>query len=346
MTRALLLLCALMAGAGSALAQSSATLRAFGQTAPRIGAGQVAVVVNEDDPASVRVGERYRIARGIPERNVIRVHIPGSPRRLSVEQLDTLRRDIDRQATDDMQVLALAWTTPYAVECQSITAALTLGFEPGLCEHGCTPSRLSPYFDSASSRPWQDLGIRPAMLLPASPESLAGPLIARGVRSDGTRPRGDAFFLITSDAARSSRAPFFPPSGRVKNPALAIHTVKADAIENERRIMFYLTGAVRVAKLDTLTFLPGALADHLTSVGGDLLGESQMSVLRWLEAGATATYGTVSEPCSHPQKFPHAGVLLKHYLAGETAVEAYWKSVAWPAQGLFVGEPLASPYRR
>ena len=82
----------------------------------------------------------------------------------------------------------------------------------------------------------------------------------------------------------------------------------------------------------------------MTSLGGDLLGESQMNSLAWLKAGATASYGTVSEPCSHWQKFPHPAVLLKHYLAGGTAVEAYWKSVAWPAQGLFIGEPLAAPY--
>jgi uncharacterized protein (TIGR03790 family) len=81
-------------------------------------------------------------------------------------------------------------------------------------------------------------------------------------------------------------------------------------------------------------------------VGGDLLGTGQMSVLRWLQAGSTATYGTVSEPCNHWQKFPNPLVLLKHYLHGETATEAYWKSVAWPTQGLFVGEPLAAPYRR
>jgi hypothetical protein len=69
-----------------------------------------------------------------------------------------------------------------------------------------------------------------------------------------------------------------------------------------------------------------------------------MSSLKWLEAGATASYGTVSEPCSYWQKFPHPAVLLKHYLSGATAVEAYWKSVAWPAQGVFIGEPLAAPY--
>jgi hypothetical protein len=35
--------------------------------------------------------------------------------------------------------------------------------------------------------------------------------------------------------------------------------------------------------------------------------------------GATASYGTVSEPCSHPQKFPHPQVLLLHYAQGATA---------------------------
>ena len=54
----------------------------------------------------------------------------------------------------------------------------------------------------------------------------------------------------------------------------------------------------------------------------------------------------VSEPCNHPQKFPHPQLLLLHYLQGSTAIEAYWKSVAWPSQGLFVGEPLAAPYAR
>ena len=27
-------------------------------------------------------------------------------------------------------------------------------------------------------------------------------------------------------------------------------------------------------------------------------------------------------------------------------LEAYWRSVAWPAQGVFVGEPLEAPFAR
>ena len=69
-----------------------------------------------------------------------------------------------------------------------------------------------------------------------------------------------------------------------------------------------------------------------------------MSSLRWLEAGATGSYGTVVEPCNIPGKFPDPVVMMKHYLAGETLLEAYWKSVLMPGQGLFIGEPLARPY--
>jgi len=68
--------------------------------------------------------------------------------------------------------------------------------------------------------------------------------------------------------------------------------------------------------------------------------------LSWIEAGATASYGTTSEPYSHLAKFPHPQLLLMFYVQGASALEAYWKSVAWPQQGLFVGEPLAAPFAR
>jgi hypothetical protein len=69
-----------------------------------------------------------------------------------------------------------------------------------------------------------------------------------------------------------------------------------------------------------------------------------MSVLDWLEAGAAGSYGTVVEPYNITAKFPHPGVLVDRYTRGETLIESYWKSVAMPGQGVFVGEPLARPY--
>jgi len=69
-----------------------------------------------------------------------------------------------------------------------------------------------------------------------------------------------------------------------------------------------------------------------------------MSSLRWLEAGATGSYGTVVEPCNHLSKFPHPGAVMWRYAEGATLIEAYWKSVAWPGEGVFIGEPLARPF--
>lgn len=125
---------------------------------------------------------------------------------------------------------------------------------------------------------------------------------------------------------------------------LPTEIVKANALENRSDVMFYFTGLTHVPSLDSNRFLPGAIADHLTSAGGELFGGSQMSSLAWLEAGATGSYGAVVEPCNFPAKFPLPGIVMAHYLQGETLIEAYWKSVQMPGQGLFIGEPLARPF--
>jgi uncharacterized protein (TIGR03790 family) len=309
-----------------------------------LGAGQLAVVVNDDDPDSVEIAAYYQQRRHIPEENVIHVRLPRGERRLTPAAFETLRRDIEAALPADIQALVFVWTTPYAVDCNALTAALTLGFDAAQCQATCAPGRASAYFDSPSHQPHTDLGLRIAMLLPATPVDRARALIDRGVLSGFHTPAAGAYFLVTSDRARSSRAPLFPPSGNIPARRLRISTLHQDRLTGVKDIMFYQTGLVSVPDLDTLGFLPGALADHLTSSGGDLLGTAQMSSLRWLDAGATASYGTVSEPCNHWQKFPHPQVLLRRYLSGDTAIEAYWKSVAWPAQGLIIGEPLAAPY--
>lgn len=304
---------------------------------------QVAVIINAANSSSKEIGQYYLKARGIPQDNLIEVNIPGSPARLSNDQFILLRQKIYSRLAPDIQVILLAWTAPYAIECNSITSAMTLGFDAKQCQKLCDPGKPNPYFNSPVTRP-SEIGLKLTMLLPTDSIEAAKALIDRGVLSGFRVNEGNAYFLTTSDTARSSRAQFFPPSGSIAAKKLQIYNLKADFIEQKKDIMFYQTGLTHVPKLETLGFLPGALADHLTSSGGTLLNGGQMSSLKWLEAGATASYGTVSEPCNHWQKFPNSAVLLQHYLTGETAVEAYWKSVLWPAQGVFIGEPLAAPY--
>jgi hypothetical protein len=36
--------------------------------------------------------------------------------------------------------------------------------------------------------------------------------------------------------------------------------------------------------------------------------------------------------------------VINSHLNGETLLEAYWESVEWPGQGVFIGEPLGAPF--
>lgn len=333
--------------AGAAARQWIKVPRVWG----RITSEELGVVINLDDPYSVEVGEHYIRARKIPPAQVLRLRLPVRPT-LDREEFQAFRRQVDGFFGVRTQGLALAWRQPHAVECHSITGALALGFDPAFCEKTCSPSKPSRYFGSASTHPMRDLGVRLSMLLAAPDVAQAKALINRGVASDGTlSQRGpqpaNVHFVTTSDSLRSVRRQLFPPAGPVPAFGIDVHLDQTEALRNADRVLMYLTGRVQVDGLETVNFLPGALADHLTSFGGVMdKPNSQMTVMSWIQAGATASHGTVSEPCAHLQKFPHPQLLLLFYAQGASAMEAYWKSVAWPRQSLFVGEPLAAPFAR
>jgi uncharacterized protein (TIGR03790 family) len=305
---------------------------------------QLGVVVNTADPASVEVGEYYVRRRGIPRANVAFVTLPVQDE-IDRPTLEAARARVQSSLPPDVQALALAWTRPYRVACLSVTSAFAFGFDPALCAEGCRRTRQSPYFDSSSAAPFRDLRLRPAMLLAGSSVAHAKATIDRGVAADGTFPTGTAYLLSTSDRARNTRASRYGLVAALSLP-FRVRRVDADQLRDASDVLFYFTGQKSVEGLDTLRFRPGAIADHLTSTGGVLDGTDQMSVLRWLDAGATASYGAVIEPCNFAAKFPQPSVVMAHYARGESLIEAYWKSVAWPGQGVFVGEPLAAPFRR
>ena len=210
----------------------------------------------------------------------------------------------------------------------------------------------SPYANSGSAKPLSDFGFRPSMLIAARSVEQAKALIDRGVGSDGqlatrSRPLVEADFLVTGDGARNVRSRLYPPSGLLRQAGVALRTTNVLPEVGTNPAILVQTGLAHLAGLDKLRWAPGGLGDHLTSFGGRMLADNgQSTVLEWIDSGATASHGSVSEPCNHLQKFPHPMWLLLHYLQGSTAIEAYWKSVAWPQQSLFVGEPLAAPFAR
>lgn len=311
----------------------------------RLEARELAIIVNDADPLSRQIAHYYQQRRGIPESNLIHVSFEPGRSSLPPEEFAALKLQVDAATPAHVQAYALTWAAPYRVECMSITSAFAFGFDKRWCSaKRCALTQTSPYFDGNSVAPFNDFRIRPAMSLAATDFLHAKALIDRGIESDGSRPNGKAYLVSTTDKARNVRAQVYPQIKKVFASFLDTEVVRQNALLNRDDVLFYFTGLVKVDGLDTLRFLPGAVADHLTSSGGKLTDSKQMSALRWLEAGATGSYGTVVEPCAWPSKFPNPGILMQHYVQGETLIEAYWKSVQMPGEGIFIGEPLAAPF--
>lgn len=336
---------------------------------PRTGlaSGELALLVDDADPLSVAVAEAYAAARAIPATQIVHVTIADpSADALSDAEFEPIKAQVDAALEGTAaQALLVTWTKPYRVENMSITAALSLGFTPigDTCVDPQsqaltpTPYRTKP----RSTRPWDDLGFRPSMVLPATTIEEAQALIDRGLAAEASWPSGGAYLMITSDLIRSARCIEDPAYGWTNEcqtlldswdgaaadaggSGVAAGVVMADAVMGASDVLFYVQGLAAVPDLDTNTYLPGAVADHLTSFGGQIPTSGQMSAIEFLRAGATGSYGTVVEPCAFEQKFPDPSVLVPRYFAGATLVEAYWKSVDWPAEGIFLGDPLARPW--
>lgn len=337
-----LLAALLLQATAHAAPPEQAIVTSFSQ--PGLSADQLGVIVNDDDPDSVAIAAYYRERRGIPAANLIHVRFKPGRSALTRAEFVNLKRRVDRTTPKNVQAYALTWAQPYQVDCMSITSAFAFGFDPAWCASSCKPTQPSPYFNSGVARPWSTYRIRPTMSLAAANVAEAKKLIDRGVASDGSNPAGTAYLVSTTDKNRNVRAAGYDAVRVLMQRIIPTEIVEANALENKPDVMFYFTGLAQVPALESNTFLPGAIGDHLTSVGGVLFGGSQMSSLAWLQAGATGSYGAVVEPCNFPGKFPAPGVVMAHYLQGETLIEAYWKSVQMPGQGIFIGEPLARPF--
>jgi uncharacterized protein (TIGR03790 family) len=305
----------------------------------------LAIVINAEDPLSETIGAIYQAARLIPPDQVIRVRFPPGNPEISPALFRAIKGSVDRATPAHVQVYALAWAAPYRVGCQSITSAFTFGLHSRFCAVGCRNTALSPLFARGDvRRPWDQLGLRPSMLLAATSPLEARRLIARGVAADGTAPPGSAYLLSTSDESRNTRAGGYAGVAAALGSRFRVRVFQSDALVGADDVMAYFTGLAFPPGIRTNRYRPGAVADHLTSFGGRLTDSSQMSSLLWLEAGATGSYGTVVEPCNITAKFPDPGLLLTYYLRGDTLIESYWRSVAMPGQGVFIGEPLARPW--
>ena len=320
-------------------------------------ASELALLVNDQDPQSVAVAAYYQQQRGIPAANVVHLSFAATgSANISETDFAAVEADVLAKTPAGTQAYAVSWTKPTRVDCMSLTTALAFGgFDTRFCNTSggvCGVTATDPYFNTSSVAPFTDYGVRPTMVLAGADVASAEALIDRGVAADDTYPTGQGWLIRTTDTARSVRYPQFISTQQAfdHDGGLTFSYLDnsaggaSDFIHDQQDVLFYFTGLSSVPSIDTNAYLPGAVADHLTSYGGSIPSSGQMSILDWLSAGATASYGTELEPCNYTAKFPDTTVMVPRYFRGGTVLEAYWKSVQWPGEGLFIGEPLARPW--
>jgi uncharacterized protein (TIGR03790 family) len=312
--------------------------------AQHLSAKDLAVIVNDADELSVKIASYYQQQRNIPANQIIHIRFSPNEAILSKHEFEKLKQQVDDNTPKNVQAFLLTWLMPFRVECMSITTAFAAGFDPAFCAEGCVETRKSPYYGSETDKPFSTYKWRPTMAIGGSNFNDAKKIIDNGINADYSHPQGTAYLLKTSDVARNSRAIAFPEIAEKFENFWPVNYMEQDFIAGRTDVMFYFTGHITVPHLAENRYLPGAIADHLTSSGGVMSGSNQMNIMEWLKAGATGSYGAVVEPCNFPAKFSNPALILYFYLRGSSLIEAYWKSVSEPGQGIFVGEPLAKPF--
>jgi len=327
-----------------------------------LNASELALIVNDADAQPVEIANYYKMKRGIPEANLIHVN-HGVPWIYDVTTFNSIRSQVMNalQNLPNVQALAITWQggSQTVGAGMSLSSAMTFGYNTGYVGYNrtgtCSMTTGSPYFASSTTRPRSELNLIPTVVMAGGSIAAIKNGIDRGFSSDQTFPQGHGYFVRTADTSRSIRYSDFQATVNSWNrpDALSLSYIDnsngaygADYIEGQSSVLFYQTGLTNVPQIDSNIFVPGALADHLTSYAGSLFDNGQMSLVHFLDAGAAASYGTVSEPCSYTSKFPQASILVANYFKGASALEAYSKSVYAPGEGhVAANDPLARPYK-
>jgi uncharacterized protein (TIGR03790 family) len=303
------------------------------------------LIVNTDDPDSEAVVRQYLFWHPVPAQNVVRVSL-GREERITRQAFEAKYAVVQQKMPANVQFLGLAFRAPARVDgSNSITSAFARGFyarPAGQASWGL--GYQNPYdYRQNHSEPYTRHGIRPAMMIAGGTPASTYALIERGAMAEDTAPQTNhGLLMLTTDSARQIRAIGAPPTQQFGPVTLRVFKGNRAPL---RLATYYFQGLSRIPDLTLLRYRPGAWVDTLTSCAGMFDGcGGQVTVWQIIDAGATGSYGTVEEPYAQTGKFVDPDKFLKVYTDGYTLIEAAWRSVDFPYQGLFVGDPLTAPY--
>ena len=326
------------------------------------------LVVNAVSRDSRQLGAYYAKRHGLPPANVCTIHVDPHKPSISPDDFEaSIRRPVaDHLAREGLagqiHFLVLSMDIPTRVNYfNSTTAALFYGYKPKAPDAPqchIAPDSLNQYYAAerayTATAGWNRTNMPVVFALTAPDLKTGKAVVDRAVASSASPPPADAVFCLhgSGDSARNVRhrtyaraAQPFAWSGAPE----AVDVRLASTAPPGRPVALYMGGFAGIPTNfpGAIRFIPGAIADHLTSCGGMVPDPccNQSTVWDWFRLGATAAYGTVAEPCAYEAKFPDPMIAF-WYRRGFTAGEALAMSVRNPYQGLFAGDPLAAPFAR
>jgi hypothetical protein len=170
--------------------------------------------------------------------------------------------------------------------------------------------------------------------------------LRRAAEADGTRPHGTIYFMKNNDIRSQTRHDCYDGAvQQLVRLGVSARVVPGTIPRGANDVLGIMTGTREFDFTKSRsTILPGAICDHLTSLGGDLRQTAgQTPLTEFLRHGAAGASGTVFEPIALQCKFPLPSLPL-HYVRGCSLAESFYQSVAGPYQLLVVGDPLCQPW--
>lgn len=319
------------------------------------------VVVNQQSPDSLALGNYYVEKRQIPPENILRINwIGGLIAWSEAQYATTLQAPLEAHVAaaglnNQIDYVVLSMGIPFQIASpsatNSTTSALFYGIKTnsnGTPEPGITNSyAASEQMFSNARLASAPVGSRSflATMLTGSTLAEAMQLVNQGTAADASFPAQPVILAKTADPDRNIRHPYFDNAifnNRVLGKASVVRS-NSSAFPNQTPLLGSATG-LKWFEIPAGTFVPGAIADNVTSFGGVIFGPNdQTSLFAFIAAGAAGSYGTVTEPGSIARKFPDPQVYF-YQARGFNIAESYYQSLSQPHLGLVVAEPLATPF--
>jgi uncharacterized protein (TIGR03790 family) len=315
------------------------------------------VIINDFSSNSCELGNYFCQRRQIPPENVLRISWPGNNIAWTSNELFSILLSpltnmlASRQLTNQIDYAVLSMDIPFRTVFGATTNSTTSALFYGLKSTG-ELSIVNNFASSENAFRGLTMTNTPgysflATMITAETLDAAKQLVDQGVDSDGQFPQWPVVLEKTSDSERNLRHALF--NNAILNVKIRgasnIARTNSNAVSWPASCLGFQTGLANFSVAPG-TFVPGAIADSMTSFGGVIFGpNSQTSLLAFVNAGAAGSYGTVAEPGTDTQKFPNPQVYF-YQARGFNLAESYYQSVNVPYMGLMVGDPLAAPFAR